>query len=181
MNIPTQKEIPMLISKELENAINKQIGAEFAASLQYVSIASYFDADDLPQLAAFYYRQADEEHMHAMKFQHFLIEAGGQVRIPAITETKYDFANAEECAQLALDWETEVTSLINGLMDIAVNDKNYMAQQFLNWFVTEQLEEIATMNTLLNTIRRAGNNLLWVEDYLARNPIVAPGTGAEAA
>ena len=113
----------MLVSKELENAINQQIGAEFAASLQYVSIASYFDADDLPQLAAFFYRQADEEHMHAMKFQHFLIEAGGQVRVPTIAETKYDFKNAEECAQLALDWETEVTNLINGLMDIAVKDK----------------------------------------------------------
>lgn len=171
----------MLVSKELENAINQQIGAEFAASLQYVSIASYFDADDLPQLAAFFYRQADEEHMHAMKFQHFLIEAGGQVRIPTIAETKYDFHTAEECAQLALDWENEVTNMINGLMDIAVKDKNYIAQQFLNWFVAEQLEEIATMNTLLNTIRRAGNNLLWVEDYLARNPIVEAGTEGEAA
>ena len=171
----------MLISKELENAINQQIGAEFAASFQYVSIASYFDADDLPQLAAFFYRQGNEEHMHAMKFQHFLIDAGAQVRIPAIGETKYDFNSAEECAQLALDWETEVTRLINGLMDIAVKDRNYIAQQFLNWFVTEQLEEIATMNTLLNTIRRAGSNLLWVEDYLARNPIAAPSTGAEAA
>jgi len=112
----------MLISKELETAINQQIGAEFAASLQYISIASYFDADDLPQLAAFFYRQADEEHMHAMKFQHFLVEAGGQVRIPAIAETKYDFNSAEECVQLALDWENEVTNLINNLMDIAVRD-----------------------------------------------------------
>lgn len=171
----------MLVSKELENAINQQIGAEFAASLQYISIASYFDADDLPQLATFFYRQADEEHMHAMKFQHFLIDAGGQVRIPTIAETKYDFNNAEECAQLALDWETEVTNLINNLMDIAVKDKNYIAQQFLDWFVFEQLEEISTMSTLLNTIRRAGNNLLWVEDYLARNPIVDAGTEGEAA
>ena len=170
----------MLISKELENAINKQIGAEFAASFQYTSIASYFDSDDLPQLAAFFYRQADEEHMHAMKFQHFLIEAGGQVRIPAIPETKFEFESAEECAQLALNWENDVTAMINGLMDIAVKDRNYIAQQFMNWFVAEQLEEIATMNTLLNTIRRAGNNLLWVEDYLARNPIVQAGTGTQA-
>ena len=162
----------MLISTELENALNQQIGAEFAASLQYVSIASYFDADDLPQLAAFFYRQAEEERAHAMKFQHFLIEAGGQLRLPAIPETKYDFKSAEECAQLALDWENEVTSMINNLMDIAVQNKNYIAQQFLAWFVTEQLEEIATMGTLLNTIRRAGDNLLWVEGYLARNPIV---------
>ena len=74
----------MLISKELENAINQQIGAEFAASLQYISIASYFDADDLPQLAAFFYRQAEEEHMHAMKFQHFLWKRAGSCASPRL-------------------------------------------------------------------------------------------------
>ena len=169
----------MLLSKELENAINQQVGAEFAASFQYVSIAAYFDADDLPQLAAFFYRQAEEEKEHAMKFAHFVVEAGGQVRIPAIGETKYDFQTAEECAELALEWETEVTRMINGLMDIAVNDKDYISQDFLRWFVAEQLEEISTMGTLLNTIRRAGSNLLWVESYLARNPIVEEGGEAE--
>jgi len=173
----------MLISKELENAINKQIGAEFAASLQYISIAAYFDADDLPQLAAFFYRQGEEEKMHALKFAHYLVDAGGQVRIPAIADTKFDFKSAEECAELALAWENDVTKMINGLMDIAVNDRDYISQDFLRWFVTEQLEEISTMGTLLNTIRRAGTNLLWVEDYLARNPIVAAsvGVGTEAA
>jgi ferritin len=165
----------MLISKELENAINQQVGAEFAASLQYVSIAAYFDADDLPQLAAFFYRQAEEEKEHAMKFANYIVEAGGQVRIPAIAETKYNFKSAEECGELALEWETEVTKMINNLMDIAVKDKDYISQDFLRWFVAEQLEEISTMGTLLNTIRRAGNNLLWVEDFLARNPIVEEG------
>ena len=168
----------MLIGKELENAINAQIGAEFAASLQYVSIATYFDSDDLPQLAAFFYRQAEEETAHAMKFVHYIVDAGGQVRVPAIAETKYDFQTAEECAELALAWETEVTKLINNLMDIAVDDKDYISQDFLRWFVSEQLEEISTMGTLLNTIRRAGSNILWVEDYLARNPIVKESQGS---
>ena len=169
----------MLLSKELENAINQQVGAEFAASLQYVSIAAYFDGDDLPQLAAFFYRQAEEEKEHAMKFAHYVVEAGGQVRIPSIAETKYDFQTAEECAELALEWETDVTRMINNLMDIAVNNKDYISQDFLRWFVAEQLEEISTMSTLLNTIRRAGSNLLWVESYLARNPIVEEGGEAE--
>jgi ferritin len=172
----------MIISNKLEEAINKQIGAEFGASLQYVSIASYFDADDLPQLAAFFYRQADEERVHAMKFVNFLIDAGAQVRIPAIPDTKYDFKSAEECAELALSWEQDVTKMINTLMDIAVDDKDYISQDFLRWFVTEQLEEISTMETLLATVRRAGSNLLWVEEYLARNPIVQEGTqGAQGA
>lgn len=168
----------MIISKKLEDAINAQVGAEFAASLQYVSIAAYFDADDLPQLAAFFYRQAEEEKTHAMKFAHYLVEAGGQVRIPAIDKAEYDFASPKHCAQLALDWETEVTRMINGLMDIAVNDKDYISQDFLRWFVAEQLEEISTMGTLLKTIERAKDNILWVEDFLARNPIVAPEPAA---
>lgn len=168
----------MIISKKLEDAINAQVGAEFAASLQYVSIAAYFDADDLPQLAAFFYRQAEEEKTHAMKFAHYLVEAGGQVRIPAIDKIEYDFASPKHCAQLALDWETEVIRMINGLMDIAVNDKDYISQDFLRWFVAEQLEEISTMGTLLKTIERAKDNILWVEDFLARNPIVSPEPAA---
>jgi ferritin len=169
----------MLISKDLEAAMNAQIGAEFGASLQYVNIATYFDTDDLPQLAAFFYRQAEEETMHAMKFVHYIVEAGGQVRVPAVAEPKHDFQSAKEAAQAALAWEEEVTGQINDLMDLAIKQNDHIGQEFLRWFVSEQLEEVSTMNTLLTTIDRAGNNMLWVEDYLARNPIVGEGHGAE--
>lgn len=162
----------MLISNALEEAFNVQIGREIGASMQYINIATYFDADDLPELAAFFYRQSDEEHTHAMKFVHYIIDAGGQVRVPAIEEAKYNFASAEEAVQAALDWEMEVTKQINGLMDMAISQNDHIAQDFLRWFVTEQLEEVSTMDTLLNVVRRAGSNILWVEDYLARNPIV---------
>jgi ferritin len=165
----------MLISKELEAAMNAQVGREFGASLQYVNIATYFDSDDLPQLAAFFYRQAEEEKMHAMKFVHYIVEAGGQVRVPAVDEPKYDFKFAKEAAQAALTWEEEVTKQINELMDLAIEQNDHIGQEFLRWFVSEQLEEVSTMNTLLTTIERAGDNLLWVEDYLARNPIVPEG------
>jgi ferritin len=169
----------MLISKELEAAMNAQIGAEFGASLQYVNIATYFDTDDLPQLAAFFYRQAEEETMHAMKFVHYIVEAGGQVRVPAVAEPKYDFQSAKEAAQAALSWEEEVTGQINDLMDLAIKQNDHIGQEFLRWFVSEQLEEVSTMNTLLTTIDRAGDNILWVEDYLARNPIVEEAHGTE--
>ncbi len=171
----------MLISKALEQAINDQIGREFGASLQYVSIATYFDSEDLPQLAAFFYRQADEEHMHAMKFVHYVTEAGGHVRIPAIEAPKATFVNAEEAVQLSLEWEQEVTRQINNLMGIAVQEQDYIAQDFLRWFVTEQLEEISTMSTLLRTVQRAGDNLLLVEDFLARNPLPAAENGEAGA
>ncbi len=77
----------------------------------------------------------------------------------------------------------EVTRQINGLMSLAIEQKDYIAQDFLRWFVTEQLEEVSTMETLLRVVNRAGDNLLWVEDFLARNPIVpdAPAAGGEAA
>ena len=169
----------MLISKELEASMNEQIGREFGASLQYVNIATYFDSDSLPELAAFFYRQADEEKMHAMKFAHYIVEAGGQVRIPDVAGPKHNFTSAKEAAQAALNWEVEVTNQINALMDLAISQNDHIAQDFLRWFVSEQLEEVSTMDTLLHVIDRAGDNMLWVEDYLARTPIVAEGHGSE--
>jgi len=171
----------MLIGQELQNSINAQVGREFGASLQYVNIATYFDADSLPQLAAFFYRQAEEEKMHAMKFVHYIVDAGGQVRIPAVQGPKSDFASAKEAVQAALDWELEVTRQINALMDLAIKQNDHIAQDFLRWFVTEQLEEVKTMETLLRVVTRAGENLLWVEDFLARNPIVPAEGGVAAA
>lgn len=161
----------MLISDRLEQRMNEQIGHEFHAKLQYLNIAAYFDAEDLPQLAAFFYRQANEEDMHAMKFVHYIVDAGGQVRIPSMGQPKFDYSSAQEAVQLSLDWEMEVTSQINELMDLATRENDHIAQEFLRWFETEQLEEVSTMEKLLNTVERAGENMLWVEDFLARTPL----------
>lgn len=158
----------MLISKSLNEAMNKQIGSELAASNQYIKIASYFDGEQLPELAAFFFRQSDEEREHAMKFVHYILEAGGEVDIPAIEPTPKSIASAEAAVQLALDWEMEVTKQINGLMDLAIQENDYLAQNFLRWFVDEQLEEVSTMDELLGVVRRAGDQLLFVEDYIVR-------------
>jgi ferritin len=161
----------VLISTDLKQAMNEQIGHEFHAKLQYINVASYFDAEDLPQLAAFFYRQAVEEDLHAMKFVHYLVDTDAQVRIPALDQPKFAFRSAEEAVRLALDWENKVTQQINDLMNLAIRQDDYVAQNFLRWFVTEQLEEVSTMETLLKTVQRAGENLLWVEDFLARTPL----------
>lgn len=159
----------MLFSQAMNDAINEQIGREFGASLQYVSIASYFDRDSLPQLAGFFYNQADEERAHAMRFVHYINDAGGHVRIPAVAEPQADFASAEEAVQLSLTWEETVTRQINHLVDLALKENDHISKSFLDWFVTEQLEEVSSMDTLLNTIRRAGpQGLLFVEAYIAR-------------
>lgn len=165
-----------LLSAQLEDALNAQIGREFGASLQYVSIAAFFDSDSLPQLAAFFYRQSDEERMHAMKFVHYVTETGGHLRIPAIEATQHAFASPEEAVTLALQWEIDVTRHINALMDIAIQERDHIAQQFLQWFVAEQREEVSSMSTLRDIIRRAGpSGLLFVEDYLSRQPVAAAG------
>jgi ferritin len=106
-----------------------------------------------------------------MKFVHYVADAGGKVAVPAVTAPKPDIGSAENAARLSLEWEMEVTRQINALMDLAIQESDHIAQDFLRWFVTEQLEEVSTMDELLSVIRRAGaNGLLFVEDYLARRP-----------
>ena len=159
----------MLISDPMNAALNAQIGHEFGASLQYVAIAAYFDRDNLPELAAHFYRQADEEWMHAMKFVNYAVDTGGKVVIPTIPAPQSEFKTADEAVQLSLNWEMTVTQQINGLVDLAVKERDHTTENFLQWFVTEQLEEVSSMDRLLSIVRRAGETgLLFVEDYLAR-------------
>lgn len=159
----------MLATDKLIAEFNAQVGHELGASHQYVAIASYFDRENLPELARFFYRQADEERTHAMRFVHFVNDVDGVVDIPQIPAPKGDFASAEEAVSLSLEWEREVTEQIYGLVDLAKDESNHIALRFLDWFVTEQLEEVNSIGTLLGIVQRAGeDNLLAVEDYLAR-------------
>ncbi len=159
----------MIASERLAEAMNRQIGREMGASLQYTSIAAYFDGETLPELARFFYRQADEERDHAMRFVRFLLDVDAKVRIPEIPAPQSDFQNAEEPVALSLDWERTVTEQIYELVGIATDDNNLIAVRFLDWFVNEQLEEVSSMGDLLNLVRRAGESgLLHVEEYLAR-------------
>ena len=159
----------MLASKKLISAVNKQVGNEFGASLQYVSIASHFESQALTGLARFFFRQAEEERDHAMKFVRFVVDAEGRLEIPAIPAPKSDFATAKEAVALALSWEREVTEQIYNLVNIAKEDSNYIAIRFLDWFVNEQFEEVNTMSSLLQVVERAGEDgLLFVEEFLAR-------------
>ena len=159
----------MLASDNLLAAVNRQIGNEFGASLQYVSIASYFEGQALTGLARFFYRQADEERDHAMKFVRFVVDSEGRLEIPEIPAPQASFSAAADAVKLALEWEHGVTQQIYGLVEIAKNDANYIAQRFLDWFVNEQFEEVNTMSHLLQVVERAGEDgLLHVEEFLAR-------------
>lgn len=167
----------VLASDNLVAAFNAQIGNEMHASLQYTSIAAHFAAENLPQLSAFFARQATEEREHALKFVRFVVDVGKRVEIPAVAKPRHNYASAAEAVRLSLEWERTVTDQIYRLVDIAKQEENYIALRFLDWFVTEQLEEITLMDQLLSLVERAGDNLLFVDDYLSRNPLVAAEEG----
>ena len=161
-----------LASQKIVDAFNRQIGNELAASNQYVAIACHFSEENLDALSQFFFRQAEEEREHAMKFVHFILDAGGHVELPQIAEPKNKFETAEEAVQASLDWEQEVTQQIYGLVELCQEERNHLALRFLDWFVTEQLEEVSLMDSLLGIVKRAGeDNLLYVEDYLSRHGV----------
>jgi len=158
----------MIIKQKLVGPMNAQIQSEFAASAQYIAIAVYFDDQSLPELANFFYQQSEEEREHAMKFVHFMLDAGVKPTIPGLPELQNDFDDAAAAVQYALDQEVKVTDQINNLVSLAIAEGDHTSNNFLQWFVTEQVEEVATMSTLLQTIKHAGNNLLLVEEFVRR-------------
>jgi bacterioferritin B len=157
----------MLISQELNAAFNDEIGLELFASNQYLNMAAYLEGLPLKKLAAMFEKQAEEERGHALKFVKYLNDVGGAVVIPAIPAPKPTYASVEEVIQESLKWETEVTNRINAMMTLAIEKKDYAAQDFLRWFVTEQVEEMATFDNLLKVVKAAGErSLIMVEAYL---------------
>ena len=157
----------MLISEKINNAFNKQIGHELGNSIQYLAIATHFERESLFGLAKIYYAQADEEREHAMKFVKFLLDAGGRVVIPAISAPRASSSQCWRPRNLALDAEMVTTRQIYDLVELATDEKNYIALNFLQWFVSEQLEEVSSAEARLTVIRRAGPSVLMVEAYLA--------------
>jgi ferritin len=159
-----------LLKQSVVDALNQQVVEEFTAENQYIAIALYFDSETLPQLSKFFHHQAREEHMHGMKLLRYVTDAGGYPIVPATKEPQNQFRSAEEAIALALNQELKVTEQINDLVALAIRENDFLTQQMLQWFVTEQLEEVSTMTDLLNVVKRAGTNLFRIEDYLLQNP-----------
>ncbi len=155
--------------------LNEQIGHEFGASQQYVAIATYFDALTLPQLAAHFYRQAVEERNHAMMIVQYLLDADEEVAIPGVEAPETTFGDVVEPVRLALEQERRVTKQISDLAHLAREERDLVGEQFLHWFLQEQREEVSSMSALLAVVERSRDNVMLVEDYLARE------AGGEAA
>jgi bacterioferritin B len=160
--------------KSFPGALNEQIANEFAASQQYVGAAVFYDSETLPRLARFFYSQAEEERTHAMMMIQYLLDVGEEVRIPDITSQQTRFDDGIAPVRMALEQEERVGEEIYALFELAREAKDYRAEQFMQWFVKEQVEEVALMKDLLNVVERSRDNLLLAEDYIAREQ---PGQG----
>ena len=148
--------------------LNEQIAHEFAAHQQYVAIAVHYDAETLPRLAQFFYAQALEERGHAMMMVQYLLDAGAQTTIPGVAAPQPTFSGIVEPVALALAQEQRVTEQINALAGTARAANDYASEQFMQWFIKEQVEEVASMSDLLTVVRRSTENPMLAEDFLAR-------------
>jgi ferritin len=160
--------------------LNDQIGHEFAAHQQYVACAVYYDAETLPQLARFFYRQALEERDHAMMMVQYLLDSDAEATIPGVAAPKSTFGDLVEPVALALDQEKSVAEQINGLAATARNEGDYTSEQFIQWFIKEQVEEIALMSDLLRVVERSRDDPMEIENFLAREHPGEEGEDATA-
>jgi ferritin len=149
-------------------ALNEQVANEFAAHQQYVAIAVHYDAETLPRLSSFFYRQAVEERNHAMMITQYLLDADLDVATPGVAAPETTFSDIVGPVELALAQEKRVTQQISALAARARDEGDYQGEQFMQWFIKEQVEEVATMTDLLRIVERARENPLLAEEYLAR-------------
>lgn len=157
-----------MVSERFVEALNGQIAREFAAAHQYVAVGTYYAGETFPRLAAFFYEQAEEEREHAMKMVNYLLDRDASVDIGAIEAPRQTFVDHVEPIQLALDKEKQVSVSIGQLFEIARDTRDYQSEQFLQWFLQEQVQEEASMTDLLAVAERTRSIPMLLEEYLAR-------------
>lgn len=156
-------------SERFVEALNAQIGREFAAAHQYTALGAYYAAETFPRLAEFFYEQADEEREHALKMVNFLLDRDAKVDFGEVAKPRAQFADHVEPIKLALEQERGVTVRISELFEIARETKDYPSEQFMHWFLQEQVEEESTMQDLLAVAERTREIPMLLEEYLARD------------
>ena len=164
--------------------LNTQIGNELAAHNQYLACAVYYDALTMPRMAAFFYGQALEERDHAMMMVQYLLDTDSEGVIPGVEAPVSGFTDVVAPVALALDQEKRVADQINALLRTAREESDFASEQFMQWFIKEQVEEVSSMSDLLRVVQRAKDNPLLAEEFLARETIGDGGadpTAPEAA
>ncbi len=171
-------------AEQFVTALNDQIAREFGASQQYAALAVYYDELTLPQMAAFFYRQSLEERDHAMMMVQYLLDADEKPVIPGIDPPQVEFDDIVAPVRVALEQEKRVTDQISSLAAVARDANDFVSQQFTQWFLKEQVEEVATMSDLVAVCERSKERPSEIEDYLAREqsgPAGADPTAPKAA
>ncbi len=174
-----------MVATRFTDQLNVQIGNEFAAHNQYLACAVHYDALTMPQMAAFFYAQALEEREHAMMMVKYLLDTDAAVQIPGVDAPVSEFDDVVAPIELALAQEKRVTEQINSLLRVAREESDFASEQFMQWFIKEQVEEVATMSDLLAIVTRSKDDLNDIEEYIAReqgrggaDPTAPPAAGA---
>lgn len=169
----------MAKTRKFAELLRTQIRHEFTAAQQYIALAVWFDARDLPRLAKRFYRQSIEERNHALAMVRYLLDRDEPVAIPGTGDVRNDFSSVHEAIELALAQERAVTADIEAMAKAARLEEDYLGEQFVHWFLKEQVEEVAQMSTLLTVVERAGANLFEVENHLFREADTEEGTAPD--
>lgn len=167
----------MAINKNVEKILNKQINAEFWSAYLYLSMSNYFNANGMPGFANWMKVQFEEETFHAMKMLDYINERGGRVILDPITEVPSEWSGVVNIFEETLKHEEEVTSLINGCMNVAIEEKDHASVNFLQWFVDEQVEEEAGVSEILdqlNMFEGKGHGLYMMDKEFKARVFVAP-------
>lgn len=169
------------MDQKMEAALNKQINAEYYSSYLYLSMASYCESLNLPGFANWMRIQAQEEMVHALKFFDYVVHRGGRVVLTAIAAPETEWKSPLASFQAVYKHEQHVTSLINGLVDLARELRDHAADNLLQWFVAEQVEEENSADKVVQDLKRAGDNpqlLLMLDRELATRVFTPPAAAA---
>lgn len=170
------------MNEKIQDAFNEQLNAELYSSYLYLSMANYFAAENLDGMAAWMRIQTDEERIHAMKFLDQINERGGRVVLKQIDEPKIEWASPLEAFEEAYGHEQLISSKVNALVDLANAESDHAANAFLQWFVSEQIEEEATAQTIVEKLKKVGDNplgLFMMDEQLGQRTAAAPADAAE--
>ena len=147
-----------MINEKIEKALNAQVNKEFFSSYLYLSMSSYFESKNLTGMAAWMKIQADEEHLHASKFYAYVIQKGGRAILTSIETPKSDWKSPLDAYEDTYTHEKFITASIDELVNLSLDVKDHATNNFLQWFVTEQVEEESTANDIINKIKLVGND-----------------------
>lgn len=159
----------MMISEKMKQALNAQVTSEFCASHAYLAMACSFEEMGLKVFSKRFYAQFNEERDHALKLAKYIEDVGGNVVLDAIEKPKSGYKKVQEIIETAVEAEKKVTKQIHDLVALAESEKDYATRSFLQWFVDEQVEEVATMEELLQLVKLAGDaHIFQIEARLAQ-------------